>query len=183
MAKLPDDNQPTRRIGEAASPPTPRGDGGGKKTDVVPPPNAGEGKTRLAGLPQDFAAAPSTGAAKVKASDDPVVGWVVVIDGPGKGHALALGYGMNEIGRGAECRVVLDFGDDEIARSRHALITYDPRSLKFFVQHGGGKNLTYIGDQPVLMPQELASGQEILLGRTKLRFVALCGPDFDWQKL
>jgi hypothetical protein len=135
-------------------------------------------KTRLAGLP-DFARNVAPGDT---ASDDPVVGWVVIVDGPGKGRSFPLGYGMNDIGRSAEARVRLDYGDPEIARQQHALLTFDPRSTKFFVQHGGGKNLTYLSDAPVLTPQELHSGQEIVLGRTRLRFVALCGPDFDWQK-
>ena len=111
-----------------------------------------------------------------------MVGWVVVVEGPGKGRSLPLGYGMNEIARSGQARVPLDFGDNQVARQQHAQITFDPRSLKFFVQHGGGKNLTYLGDSPVLVPQELHSGKEILLDRTRLRFVALCGPDFDWQK-
>src|SRR5579863_6049785 len=103
MAKPPEENQPTRRIGEPA--PTAgaaRGvDIGVKKTEMAPPPtDRGEGKTRIAGLPQEFAASDKGKAAK--ASDDPVVGWVVVVDGPGKGNALPLGYGMNEIGRGSE---------------------------------------------------------------------------------
>ena len=35
------------------------------------------------------------------AMSDPVVGWLVVVKGPGKGRAMQLGYGMNAIGRGA----------------------------------------------------------------------------------
>lgn len=142
------------------------------------PPPGGESKTRLAG-PADLAGAKPAPAA---ASEDPVVGWVVVVDGPGQGNSLPLGYGMNELARSATARVPLDFGDDLIARSQHATITFDPRSLTFFVQHGTSKNLTYLGEVPVLSPQELNSGQEITLGATRLRFVALCGPDFDWQK-
>lgn len=114
--------------------------------------------------------------------DDPVVGWVVVISGPGRGASLPLGYGMNSIGRSSNERICLDFGDEQISRSQHAVITYDPRGRKYFVQHGGGKNLTYIeGDQPVLTPVELKGGETISLGATELRFVPFCGKDFDWQ--
>lgn len=137
-----------------------------------------DGKTRLAGLPKDFRGSHE----QSKADAEPVVGWVVIVEGPGKGRALPLGYGMNDIARSPKARVPLDFGDDQVARSQHALITFDPRSLKFFVQHGGGKNLTYHDDAPVLSPRELQTGGEIVLGETRLRFVALCGPDFDWQK-
>lgn len=115
--------------------------------------------------------------------DDPVVGWLVIVDGPGRGAAVPLGYGMNSIGRASTERVQIDFGDDEISRSQHALVTYDPKSRKFFVQHGGGRNLTYLGadSQPVLTPIELTGGEEINVGSTKLRFVPFCGAEFDWN--
>ena len=137
-----------------------------------------EPKTQLMGARRSAA---SEGAAKKDGMDDPVVGWLVVVDGPGKGISVTLGYGMNSIGRSATDRVALDFGDQQISRSSHAVVTYDPRGRKYFVQHGGGKNLTYIGDQPVLTPLELKGGEEILLGDTKLRFVPFCGKDFDWR--
>ncbi|MGE5147229.1 MAG: FHA domain-containing protein, partial [Candidatus Eiseniibacteriota bacterium] len=136
-----------------------------------------EPKTQLMG-----ARRPSGETAQKKdGMDDPVVGWLVVVDGPGKGISVTLGYGMNSIGRSSSDRVALDFGDQQISRSSHAIVTYDPRGRKYFVQHGGGKNLTYIGDQPVLTPLELKGGEEILLGETKLRFVPFCGKDFDWR--
>lgn len=113
--------------------------------------------------------------------DDPVVGWLVVVEGPGKGQAVPLGYGSNSLGRGTTDRVKLDFGDDQISRSGHAVVTYDPRGRKFYVQHGGGTNLTYLGDQPVLVPAELPALSHIGLGNTVLRFVPLCGAEFDWQ--
>lgn len=114
-------------------------------------------------------------------SRDPVVGWVVVVKGPGRGIGLPLGYGMNGIGRSAGERVPLDFGDEQISRKGHATITYDPRGRRFFVQHGGATNLTYIGNDPVLIPTELKGGELISLGDTTLRFVPFCGADFDWQ--
>jgi hypothetical protein len=108
------------------------------------------------------------------------VGWLVVVDGPGKGKSVQLGYGMNSIGRGAEERVSLDFGDEEISRRGHAMLTYDTRGRRFYIQHGGGTNLTYVGDAPVLMPHELKGREMIGIGNTRLCFIPLCGPDFEW---
>lgn len=113
--------------------------------------------------------------------DDPVVGWLVVVEGPGKGRAVPLGYGSNSIGRGATDRIKLDFGDEQISRSGHAVVTYDPRGRQYYVQHGGGTNLTYLGDQPVLAPTGLPALSHISIGHTVLRFVPLCGAEFDWQ--
>ncbi len=119
--------------------------------------------------------------AEDRGMDDPVVGWLVVVEGPGKGRAVQLGYGSNSLGRGATDRVKLDFGDDQISRDSHAVVTYDPRGRKFYVQHGGGTNLTYLGDQPLLTPAELPELSHIRIGNTVLRFVPLCGAEFDWQ--
>ena len=44
-------------------------------------------------------------------------------------------------------------------------------------------NLTYLDDEPVLAPTPLEALRHIVLGATTLRFVPLCGPDFDWQDL
>lgn len=141
-----------------------------------------EPKTRLVGRRQtsDDQKRLEEAAAQADAMDDPVVGWLAVIDGPGKGRALPLGLGTNTIGRGDTERVSLNFGDDEISRTTHTIVTYDPRGRKFYVQHGGGKNLTYVNDRPVLAVAELEPLAHIVIGNTTLRFVPLCGEDFDW---
>jgi hypothetical protein len=111
---------------------------------------------------------------------DPVVGWLVIIEGPGRGNSLKLGFGMNSIGRALDERVSVDFGDAEISRKSHAMLTYDPRGRKFYLQHGDGTNLTYLGDNPVLQPAELKGGEIIGIGNTRFAFVSFCGPNFDW---
>lgn len=147
------------------------------------PLEAGEERTRLVGgrprRPEKGIR--QEGAEGSGGMDDPVVGWLVIVEGPGKGRAVQLGYGSNSLGRGASDRVKLDFGDDQISRNGHAVVTYDPRGRKFFVQHGGGTNLTYLGDEPVLTPAELPPQGRIAIGKTVLRFVPFCGTEFDWQ--
>lgn len=114
--------------------------------------------------------------------EGPVVGWLVVVEGPGRGKSVTLGYGMNTIGREAGNRVCLPFGDMLISRTKHAVLTYDPRSRKFFIQHGESTNLTYVGESPVLAPLELKFGELIRLGDTTvLKFIPLCGDDFNWD--
>ncbi|BDW11450.1 hypothetical protein PSHI8_15330 [Polynucleobacter sp. SHI8] len=113
-------------------------------------------------------------------SGEPVVGWLVIVDGPGKGQSMQLGSGMNGIGRAKEARVSLDFGDEEISRQNHASVVYDPKGNKFYLQHGGGINLTYLGDAPVLQPVEIIGRETISIGNTKLVFVPFCGPNFIW---
>lgn len=111
---------------------------------------------------------------------DPPVGWLVVVQGPGRGKVVALGHGRNSIGSAANERCVIDFGDQTISRNGHAVVSYDARNKQFFIQ-GGGTNLIYIDDQPVLQAQELAAHAEIQLGETTLRFVPLCNENFNWE--
>jgi len=112
--------------------------------------------------------------------NDPVVGWLAIISGPGVGSFVRLGYGMNSIGRSDDQRCRLNFGDEKISRQNHANLTYDPRGRKFYLQHGGGQNLTYIENQPVLQAVELKGGENITLGNTTLRFAPLCGVGFEY---
>ncbi len=149
---------------DAAAAQAPQGD---PKTVLVRPSSrqAGDGAPKPA---EDF--------------DGPVVGWLVVVDGPGRGKSVTLGYGMNTIGRESGNRVCLPFGDTQISRVKHATLTYDPRSRKFFIQHGDSTNLTYVGEIPVLAPTLLNSGDLIRLGdSTVVKFIPLCGDDFNWD--
>lgn len=126
----------------------------------------------------------STGDAVAAATSDfaaePVVGWLVVVDGPGRGQSLKLGFGMNSVGRDVDERVSLNFGDEEVSRKSHTLVTFDPKGRKFYLQHGGGINLTYIDDQPILQTHELKGREIISIGNTRLCFIPFCGSDFMW---
>lgn len=111
---------------------------------------------------------------------DPPAGWLVVVRGPGKGRALALGRGMNSLGRGASARVRIDFGDQNISRANHARAAYDPRTRRWMLSHGDGANLTYLNGDMVMDAVEMRSGASIQIGETTLRFQAFCAEDFDW---
>ena len=139
-----------------------------------------EGKTRILSPLRRPATAADDTAAAMDAMADPPVGWLVVVRGPGKGNVLTLGNGMNAIGRGTSSRARLDFGDDNISRANHARVAYDPRQRRWLLSHGDGANLTYLDGQVVMAPVEIASGAEIQLGDTTLRFQAFCSQAFDW---
>lgn len=109
------------------------------------------------------------------------VGWLVVSDGPGRGHAFALTGGVSQIGRGEGQAVRLDFGDGAISRQNHAAIAFDDEQNRFYLGHGGKSNLVRLNGKPVLATEELQSQDEIRLGETRLKFIALCGDDFSWQ--
>ena len=145
------------------------------KTRIYRP---GAGKRQPPDQPPDGPAAPP----QADAMDDPPVGWLVVVRGPGQGKVVTLGNGANTIGRASSERVCLDFGDTLISHKKHTLITYDPKGRKFYIQQGDGTNLTYIADTPVLAPTELDGFSSIQMGETVLLFVPLCGERFDWAE-
>lgn len=110
-----------------------------------------------------------------------VVGWLVIVEGPGRGMSRPLGYGMNSVGREEEVGVMLNFGDEEISRESHFKIAYDHKNKKFYIQHGGGQNLTYLEDSPVLASSELHHGAMVSIGNTTLKFIRFCDDTFDWE--
>ena len=112
---------------------------------------------------------------------DPPVGWLTIVDGPGKGRVATLGIGVNSVGRDRTERVSLDYGDEMLSHKNHGAITYDPLGRKFYLQPGGGTNLTYVNNEPVLAPRELEPLTHVQMGTTVLRFVPLCGADFSWD--
>jgi hypothetical protein len=108
------------------------------------------------------------------------VGWLVIVEGPGRGHAFSIFAGASMIGRGEDQMIRLDFGDNSISRHNHAAIAYDDETNKFFVGHGGKSNIIRRNARPVLSTEELHHADLLRIGETTLRFVALCGSDFQW---
>ncbi|WP_456385735.1 FHA domain-containing protein [Profundibacter sp.] len=115
---------------------------------------------------------------------DPVVGWLVVVKGPGLGQSVPIGVGMNTVGRDTSSRIALDFGDKMISGEDHARIIYDDDSRGFFIAHGTGKSITKVNGKMVAttMPLENYDVVEITKA-THLRFVAFCNEKFDWSDL
>lgn len=111
---------------------------------------------------------------------NPVVGWLAIVAGPGRGEVLPLGYGVNDIGRGAGARIRLDYGDAALASSgNQAAIIYSARSRRFYLQSVAAD--AWLDGRPVRESVELTGGEMLQLGQTRLRFVPLCGPAFDWH--
>ena len=150
----------------------PGAEGGGGPA-ARPPVRPGEEPTRLAGaIPVS-----ATG----EGETDPVSGWLVVIDGPGKGHDVRIGVGRNGVGRDEGNRVALPFGDALISRRAHLWVTYDQLHRAFSVSPGdSGTNLAYLDGEAIDGRMPLGHGATISVGETTLRFVAFCGEGFDW---
>lgn len=109
------------------------------------------------------------------------VGIVMVTKGPGLGECFAIKTGMSQIGRGVDQAIRLDFGDMAISRDNHAAIVYDPQEHAFLLGHGGKSNIVRLNGKPVVSTSDLSNGDTIEIGETRLRFVALCSDEFNWD--
>jgi len=115
-------------------------------------------------------------------SNDPVVGWLVSIEGSDFGQDFRLKTGRNFIGRSSEMDVSLSH-DKSISRERHAIILYEPRSNVFIVQPGDAKELFYLNDKVVLTATEINAYDVLSLGNTKLLFIPCCSEKFTWESI
>lgn len=105
------------------------------------------------------------------AAQDRVVGWLVVVDGAGKGERRAVRVGTNAIGRDQKSnRIALDFGDDAVSRTGHAVIVHDAAARTFRIVDGGKSNRIKVNDREVATEWALRHADVIEIGRTRLRF-------------
>jgi hypothetical protein len=115
---------------------------------------------------------------------DPVVGWLVVVGGPGIGQYRPIFEGNNTVGRSAQNRIAIDFGDDAISGEEQAYIRYDSSDRSFlFVPNLAKTNVVSLNEKRPTAAVELQAMDVITMGRTQLVFVPFCGPDFDWSAL
>jgi len=117
-------------------------------------------------------------------NQDPVVGWLVVVGGPGIGCYRPIFEGNNTVGRSDRNRVPIDFGDDAISSEEQAYIRYDSADRSFlFVPNLAKTNVVSLNAKRPTGAVELSQMDVITMGRTQLVFVPFCGPDFDWSAL
>ena len=121
---------------------------------------------------------------RAKFHQDPVVGWLVVVGGPGLGAHRSIYEGNNTVGRATTQRVAIDFGDDTISAEEQAYIRYDSADRSFlFVPNMAKTNVVQVNDKKPTGAVALQAMDVITMGRTQVVFVPFCGPDFDWAEL
>ncbi len=115
---------------------------------------------------------------------DPVVGWLVIIGGPGLGAFRPIFEGNNTIGRSSAQRIPIDFGDETISSEEQAYIRYDSVDRRFLLVPNLAKtNIVAVNDGKPTSAIELTAMDVITMGHTQLVFVPFCGNDFDWAEL
>ena len=110
---------------------------------------------------------------------DPVVGWLVCVDGPEKGRDYRIRSEKNYIGRDASMDICIS-GDETISRENHAVISFNPRNIKFTIAPGTSRGLVYLNNDEVGVPIDLKPYDLIEIGQCKLLFVSFCNESFQW---
>lgn len=148
------------------------------------------GKTTPIGRPPDSEPAPpesskqpgmTIGIQQKELGFDPVVGWLVCVNGAEQGRDYRIRSGRNFIGRDSKMDISIQ-GDDTISRERHAIISYDPRTSNFRLSPGESHGLVYHNSEMVDMPTSLGPYDLVEVGKTTLLFVPFCGEQFKWDQ-
>lgn len=111
---------------------------------------------------------------------DPVVGWVVCVDGPLRGTDWRIHVGYNYIGR--EVGDIHIQGDSQISREKHAMIAYHNKNRTYYVGPAEGRNIIELNGEPVFNATKLNRHDVITVGTTKLMFIPLCDETFAWDQ-
>jgi hypothetical protein len=110
---------------------------------------------------------------------EPVVGWLVAVEGVHKGKDFRLKSGKNFIGRSNSMDVALA-NDKTVSRDRHAIVVYEPKNHLFLIQPGDSKELCYLNNEVVLTPQVIKINDTVAVGESKLMFFPCCSDVFNW---
>lgn len=112
----------------------------------------------------------------------PVVGWLVCTKGSNVGREFRIHSGYNYVGS-ANGDIIIK-GDDSISRERHMMISYDPKSRKFYVGPASGANIVYLNDEGLFGGAKQMKNYDVIsTGDTSLMFIGFCGPEFSWDNV
>lgn len=112
---------------------------------------------------------------------DPVVGWLVCVQGPDRGSDYRIKAEKNFVGRNQTMDICIS-RDPSISRDNHAAVSFNPKNRSFKLLPGEGRGLVYLNGGEVDSPREINEGDRIEIGQSTLMFIPLCGEKFDWER-
>ncbi len=111
---------------------------------------------------------------------DPVVGWLVRLNGKDKGTDYRIHSDNNFIGRSEKMDIAIK-GDETISRDNQAILTYDSQEKLFYFSPSEGRSVVRVNGKAILQTVELKAYDRLTIGKTELMFVPLCGEKFEWE--
>ena len=125
-------------------------------------------------------AAAEAGLAARAAPKGPVAGWLVVLDGTARGQDLRLGEGRNFLGVDAAGNPAVLDANSPLA-VRRGIVVYDPQDNNWCALPGSSNELCTLNGKSLIEKMPLTAGDTFAVGGAQLRFVPLCGPEFNWN--
>ncbi len=105
----------------------------------------------------------------IRDKSNQVVGKLTIVEGPGTGNTVDIYSGTNQIGRGDDMRVQINYGDDTISRQQHAVITFDSAKLEVRIYDGGKPGGLWVNGNRITSDEAIKFGDRIKLGETTLK--------------
>lgn len=118
--------------------------------------------------------------AYIKLNIEPVVAWLVCIEGVEKGKDYRIINKRNFIGNSEEMDVCI-LGDNSIEKNSNFTITYNEKQRIFVLTPGSISNIIYVNKKAVYESIILENYSLVEFGETKLVFVKFCGDNFSWK--
>jgi hypothetical protein len=112
---------------------------------------------------------------------DPVVGWLICVEGKERGRDYRIHTDNNYIGRSEKMDICLR-GDETISRENQAIITYDAQEKKYYLSPGDGRSIVRVNNKAIFQTMPLDAYDRVMIGKTQLLFLPLCGDKFEWEK-
>ncbi|WEK53124.1 MAG: FHA domain-containing protein [Candidatus Cohnella colombiensis] len=121
----------------------------------------------------------TVGMYRKKLDVDPVVGWLVCVEGADRGKDYRIRAERNFIGRSPSMDICI-VNDQTVSRENHGIVSYNPKNNQFKVIPGEGRGIVYLNNEEVVTATDLKANDIIELGQTKLKFVPFCDDQFQW---
>lgn len=112
---------------------------------------------------------------------DPVVGWLVAVDGPECGQDFRLHAEKNFVGRDNTMDVAL-CRDEAVSRQKHATVVFEPQKQQFWLLPGDESGLVYLNGEVTYTAVKLNPRDTIQLGTSKLVLVPFVDDSFRWPQ-
>ena len=173
--------------GNTPSPTLPVDPNGGKVQGYQPTVSAdyqhaqSSSKGNMGAYPKTEPISPVAASSEESTTFDPVVGWLVCIEGATKGNDYRIHSQNNYIGRSARMDISIP-EDSHISAENSAIIAYDNEDRTFYFGPGSGRNIVRVNGKPALSVEKIEAYDVLTIGTTKLLFVPLCGDRFDWNE-
>ncbi|MGN1197847.1 MAG: FHA domain-containing protein [Acetatifactor sp.] len=110
---------------------------------------------------------------------DPVVGWIICIEGNEKGRDYRIHADNNFIGRSDRMDICIR-GDETVSRDNHAVISYDTVDNTYYFSPGDGRAIVRLNEKALFQTAEIKAYDRITIGKSTFVFLPLCGKEFCW---